>query len=470
VTAVVPAGSGTVDVRVQSASVIQRCSEHQQSDFWLRHLGDFIGRSIHDDGRRRQSRPEHAGERRPRERGERVSFTPALQASAFSDPDTGDTQAASQWQVIRVSDSAVVYDSGADSTHLTSFTIPAGKNCGLDRVQVAGAFRRTTMARGARTPQLPRSLQWLRSRPPHSRSTPADRGRRVHRRRRFRRRRNLRRLEPHRHFRRHEPRPQQVYQTERFGNFTYTVPNLTPGSQYTVQLDFAELYWSAANQRLFNVPSMANPPHQIRHLRRRRCAANKAIAKSFTTTADSSGRIAITFTSLKDNAKVDGIEITPTGSPTPTPTPTHRAPDRLWRIGKRRVPRRHRFHGGASYGVTSAIDTSAVTNPAPQSVYQTERYGTFYYLIPNLTPGAAYTVKLDFAELYWSAVDQRVFNVSINNTQVLSSSTSSKPPRAKNKAIAETFTATASSAGKITILFTSVKDNAKVSGIEILPK
>src|SRR5207245_935215 len=34
------------------------------------------------------------------------------------------------------------------------------------------------------------------------------------------------------------------------------------------------------------------------------------------------------------------------------------------------------------------VDTSGVANPAPQMVYQTERYGDFTYSIPRLTAGA----------------------------------------------------------------------------------
>lgn len=54
------------------------------------------------------------------------STAPTLQASAFSDPDAGDTQSASEWLVRRVSDSAVAFDSGTDVVHTTSLTLPAG--------------------------------------------------------------------------------------------------------------------------------------------------------------------------------------------------------------------------------------------------------------------------------------------------------------------------------------------------------
>ena len=47
--------------------------------------------------------------------------------------------------------------------------------------------------------------------------------------------------------------PAAVYQSERYGNFTYTTTGLTPTAVYTVRLHFAEIYWNAAGQRRFNV-------------------------------------------------------------------------------------------------------------------------------------------------------------------------------------------------------------------------
>jgi hypothetical protein len=127
------------------------------------------------------------------------------------------------------------------------------------------------------------------------------------------------------------------------------------------------------------------------------------------------------------------------------------------------------FSGGnVSGGTTATIDTSHLTNPPPQSVLQHGRYGNMTYTIPNLTPGATYTVRLDFVEYYWSAAGQRVFNVAINGTQVLTNFDIFAAAGGKNIAIAETFTATADSTGKITITFTSIVDNAMINGIEIL--
>ncbi|HEX3963207.1 MAG TPA: malectin domain-containing carbohydrate-binding protein, partial [Trebonia sp.] len=60
------------------------------------------------------------------------------------------------------------------------------------------------------------------------------------------------------------------------------------------------------------------------------------------------------------------------------------------------------FTGGATAATTNAITTTGVTNPAPQSVYQHNRYGNFTYTVPGLTAGASYAVRLDFAEEYWT--------------------------------------------------------------------
>jgi GH18 family chitinase len=54
-----------------------------------------------------------------------VAINPTLSASAFSDPDAGDTHAASQWILRRVSDNAVVIDSGTDTTNKTSRAVAA---------------------------------------------------------------------------------------------------------------------------------------------------------------------------------------------------------------------------------------------------------------------------------------------------------------------------------------------------------
>jgi hypothetical protein len=127
------------------------------------------------------------------------------------------------------------------------------------------------------------------------------------------------------------------------------------------------------------------------------------------------------------------------------------------------------FAGGATSDTTHAITTTGLTDPAPQSVYQHNRYGNFTYTVPGLTPGASYAVRLHFAEEYWTTAGSRLFNVLINGTQVLTDFDIFATAGGEYIAVIEPFTATASSTGTITIQFVTVKDNAQVNGIEILP-
>jgi hypothetical protein len=91
------------------------------------------------------------------------------------------------------------------------------------------------------------------------------------------------------------------------------------------------------------------------------------------------------------------------------------------------------------------------------------------YTIPGLTAGASYTVRLHFAELYFSAAGNRVFNVAINGTPVLTNFDIYATAGARYTAVVENFTATANSSGQIVIAFTNgTKDQPMVNGIEVL--
>ena len=127
------------------------------------------------------------------------------------------------------------------------------------------------------------------------------------------------------------------------------------------------------------------------------------------------------------------------------------------------------FTGGTKAATTHAITTTGLTNPAPQSVYQHNRYGNFTYTIPGLTAGASYTVRLHFAEEYWTKAGSRIFNVLINGTQVLTNFDIFATAGGEYIGVIEPFTATASSTGTVTIKFVTVKDNAQVNGIEVYP-
>jgi len=47
------------------------------------------------------------------------------------------------------------------------------------------------------------------------------------------------------------------------------------------------------------------------------------------------------------------------------------------------------YVGGHASGTTATISTTGVTNPAPEAVYQAQRFGNFTYTLPGLTAGPA---------------------------------------------------------------------------------
>ena len=123
--------------------------------------------------------------------------------------------------------------------------------------------------------------------------------------------------------------------------------------------------------------------------------------------------------------------------------------------------------GGATYSAGSAVETSGAANAAPPSVYQSERYGNFDYLLGGFTPGTGYTVRLHFAEIYWNAPGQRVFNVKINGAQVLTN-LDIFAEVGRNQALVREFSAVSNASGQILVQYSSVVDSAKSSAIEVL--
>jgi hypothetical protein len=123
-----------------------------------------------------------------------------------------------------------------------------------------------------------------------------------------------------------------------------------------------------------------------------------------------------------------------------------------------------------TYSVASVIDTTGVSNAAPQAVYQTERWGDSTYTFINLVSNRTYTVRLHFAEISPSvtAIGNRQFNVVINGTQVLTNFDIFAAAGGRFKAFTRQFNAVANAAGKIVVQFTKGASNeAKISGLEI---
>jgi hypothetical protein len=117
------------------------------------------------------------------------------------------------------------------------------------------------------------------------------------------------------------------------------------------------------------------------------------------------------------------------------------------------------FSGGHTY-----VTNHAISNTSTPTLYQTERYGNVEYQFA--VPNGNHTVTLKFAEIYWNRPGERVFNVTINGVTVLSNFDIFSQAGAEFKALDESFPVSVS-AGTITIQFTTVVNNAKISAIEI---
>lgn len=119
--------------------------------------------------------------------------------------------------------------------------------------------------------------------------------------------------------------PMNVYLTQRNGAFSYTIPGLAPGAQYTVLLHFAETYFSATGKRVFNVAingTTVLSNFDIYSL----VGENAALVEQFTATANSSGQIVIAYSKgTNDQPSAAGVEIRGAASactllPTAVPT------------------------------------------------------------------------------------------------------------------------------------------------------
>jgi trimeric autotransporter adhesin len=373
--------------------------------------------------------------------------------------------------------------------------------------------------------------------------------------------------------------PEAVYLSERYVPFTYVLTGLVADAPYTVNLHFAETYWTGPGDRIFNV--VINGKQVLTNLDVFKTAGGENIAydPQFTASADKFGQIIVQFVyGGVDQPFINGIEAVKSGNAAPTCTTVPSAPTGLtatassssaiglsWTavtapanctISSYNVyastangfaPSASNLVGSVTgttysntgltasttyYYIVEAIDadgtssesaqatattqasgsgtgteivainsggpavsnsgggdnsfvadedvtgggtdtsantitTTGVANAAPMAVYQSERAGTFTYTIPGLTSGAQYTVLLHFAEFYFTAAGQRLFNVAINGTQVLSNFDIYATAGA-NKALVEQFTVTANSSGQIVIAYTNGSaDQPKSSGIEI---
>jgi hypothetical protein len=203
--------------------------------------------------------------------------------------------------------------------------------------------------------------------------------------------------------------------------FTYDIP-VPRSATYSVQLHFAETYFTKVEERVFDVwvnglllkkglDIVAEVGHAI------------ALVIPFNTTV-TSGFISVELKQKTENPKICGIEIVELDAyvPPPTVAPVAEPFQKLINCGglgfvensgNRKWEDDQLFMGGFAY----ADGSKDVNGTLDDSLYQTERCGEeFTYEIP--VPNGSYEVVLHFAELYWQEVGQRLFNIEIEGVTV----------------------------------------------------
>jgi uncharacterized repeat protein (TIGR02543 family) len=208
-----------------------------------------------------------------------------------------------------------------------------------------------------------------------------------------------------------KPAPAAVYQAERYGNSTYTLPNLTPGSQYQVRLHFAELYQTATGKRVFNVAINGTAVLSNFDIYAVAGANYKAVLREFTTTANTSGQIVVALTTVTDNATISGIEIialTPNNPPaiatpaTATPNPVSSTTAALSALGDDDGGEASLTYTWATTGTPPAAVTFSAngTNAAKNTVATFGKAGTYTLQVtvkdaPGLTTTSQVAVTVD---------------------------------------------------------------------------
>jgi Malectin domain/Bacterial TSP3 repeat/Fibronectin type III domain len=245
----------------------------------------------------------------------------------------------------------------------------------------------------------------------------------------------------------------RLYQSERFGNFSYNIP--VPNGDYEVTLKFAEIYWTSAGQRVFNV--LIEGKTVISQLDLVAKVGPKAAYDVVVPVTVADGVLNITFQSVVENAKVSAIKVVPTevifavnaGGPEYVD-----AADEVYDADAN-------FSGGNTYSTTAAI-----AGTEDDKLYQSQRHGNFSYNIP--VENGDYEVTLKFAEISHTSVGRRVFNVLIEGKTVISKLdlVAKVGPKAAYDVVVPITVAD----GVLNITFQSVVNNAKASAIKVAAK
>jgi hypothetical protein len=250
-----------------------------------------------------------------------------------------------------------------------------------------------------------------------------------------------------------------LYQDVRYsasGPLTYQFA-VSNGS-YTVNLKFAELYCTSAGQRVFDVS--INGTRRTPNLDLFAVAGTNQMTDLVYPVTVSGGVIAITLTPVAGLPAINAIEIMQ--SPPVTPIRVNAGG------GTYTDALSQAWSADTGYQQGFPFSTSAsISGTNDQTLYQTLRYslsGPLTYQF-TVTSGNR-TIRLKFAELYYTSAGQRIFDVAINGITVTSHLDVFAAAGAANKALDLTYPVTVSG-GQVTITLTPVAGLPAINAIEI---
>ncbi len=257
-----------------------------------------------------------------------------------------------------------------------------------------------------------------------------------------------------------------LFQTERWDDPTlpelsYSIP--VANGKYTVNLGFAEIFYNSAGTRVFDVQVEGQTVLSNFDIYSEAGGKDKALIKTINATV-TDGVLNITLIHKIENPKLSSIEVLPA---------TSISPIRVNAGGQSFIDSLNQtwsadtnFNTGNTFTTASTI--SGTTN---QALYQTERWDDstapemeYSFNVPN----GSYKVVLHFAEIYYSTVGSRVFDVAIEGVTAFSNVDIVNEAGGKNIALQKQYTANVTD-GQLNIQFIHKIENPKISGIEIIP-
>ena len=248
-----------------------------------------------------------------------------------------------------------------------------------------------------------------------------------------------------------------LYQSERYGNFSYAVP-ITNGT-YEITFKLAETYHSAAGKRQFDILT-ENGNEVFSDVDIYKSVGMNAAFDLVKLVTVTDGVLNINFRTDIDNAKISAFHVKSVASVVPVYAINAGGSTFVASNGITYQADKY-FSGGNTYG-----NSSMISNTEDDILYQSERNGNFSYALP--VSSGTYEITLRFAEIYHLASGKRQFDALVEGAEVISNLDIYQSVGSKTALdIVKTVNVTD---GILNLQFRTDINNAKLSAFHIIKK